>query len=424
MDYKNYETPSYRLHVIKTKRYKNIYVKINFKRKAKKEELTKRCMLAKVLSRATKNYPTIRLMTKRCEELYGLRYDSNAYLSGNYSIITFEINALNDNYSEEGNFAAALDFLMGLIFNPDLQNNAFNATNFNLEKEALEDEIKGIKDNHRLYSNKRLLELIDENMPFSYHSEGYLEDLNNLDAKMLYDYYKDVLKYDIVDIFVLGDVDFDFIKNFFAVNFPIKTVKRKSASHYLTHHKLRRRFKAIKETNDKKQSDLLMAYKTAKLTDFESKYVSNVYSFILGGGPDSKLFQNVREKNSLCYTISSSLDKLDNLLIIGAGIDKANYKKTVSLIKKEVKNMALGKFSLNDIENAKITYINGLREMTDSSYLVLNNYISMYYLNLDTIEERIKMISKVDKDMVVNFAKKLHPDTIFFLEGGDSDEAR
>ena len=100
------------------------------------------------------------------------------------------------------------------------------------------------------------------------------------------------------------------------------------------------------------------------MTDFELRYVLNVYSYILGGGPDSKLFKTVREKNSLCYTISSVSQPLNSILTINAGIDKKNFKKTVELIKKEMNDMRKNKFSNDDIIKAKITYVNSLKELS------------------------------------------------------------
>ncbi len=58
-----------------------------------------------------------------------------------------------------------------------------------------------------------------------------------------------------------------------------------------------------------------------------------MYSTILGGSAMSKLFQNVREKESLAYSIGSLYLKQKNNIIIKAGIEIENYEKAVNLIK-------------------------------------------------------------------------------------------
>ena len=153
------------------------------------------------------------------------------------------------------------------------------------------------------------------------------------------------------------------------------------------------------------------------MTDFELRYVLNVYSYILGGGPDSKLFKTVREENSLCYYISSIGNPLNSILTINAGINKDDYKNAVSLIKKEVSNMKKGKFNNEDIIKAKITYVNSLKELEDNPQSLISLYAGIEYLNSDSFEDRFKKINKVTANDVVKLASKIHLDTIYLLEG-------
>ena len=239
----------------------------------------------------------------------------------------------------------------------------------------------------------------------------------------IYNYYDSILNCDIIDIFVIGNVDENHITKIIDKNFSkIKTFKKPSESHFITLNKARLVPKTIKENRKINQSKLVLGYKIEKMTDFELRYVLNVYSYILGGGPDSKLFKTVREKNSLCYYISSLSNPLNSLLIIKAGINKKDFKKAVSLIKKETQNMRRGKFSDDDIIKAKITYINSLKELEDSADNLLSLYTGIEYLNSDTLIDRFKKINKVTHEDVVKLAGKIHLDTIYLLEG-DIDES-
>ena len=167
------------------------------------------------------------------------------------------------------------------------------------------------------------------------------------------------------------------------------------------------------------QSKLIIGFKLKDLTDFERKYVMGIYSYILGGGPDSKLFKEVREKNSLCYSISSSYNGVFNILRISAGIDSKNYSKTIKLIKKAIKDMSLGNFSDRDIKCAIMTYKNTYKEIMDNPSSILSSYVSMEYLKLDSFSKREKEILKVTKDMIVSVSSKINLDTIYLLEGID-----
>jgi len=167
---------------------------------------------------------------------------------------------------------------------------------------------------------------------------------------------------------------------------------------------------------------LYIGCKLDNLTPFEQKYVMNIYSFILGGSPNSKLFSNLREQNSLCYSVNSTYQPVFNLLIIKAGIDANNMKKSVNLIKQEMKNMEKGIIDDEEINAGIITYKNTFKEVEDSAFSILNAYTSCEYLEYDPIETRIIEIEKVDKEALIKVAKKIHIDTIFLLEGEINEE--
>lgn len=428
MKYKKISNYSYNLHIIKTNKFKTVTVKINFKRKVDKKEITYRNMLIDMMCESTLEYPTKRLMSIASEELYELCYSGTNYLSGRYSIMGFDISFLNEEYTEPGMMDKSIKFLADLVFKPNVckknGTTIFKEENFNMAYNLLKDNIISLKENPDAYSRARLLECMESDSCISYRNVGYIEDLENIDSKKLYKYYESVLNSDIIDIFVIGDVNETHIKNVIDKNFKcIKTFKKPSITHFIRPSKTRLVPKVVKENQKINQSKLLLGYKIDKMTDFELRYVLNVYSFILGGSPDSKLFKTVREKNSLCYYISASSYPLKSILLVNLGINKEDYKKAVTLIKKEVSNMKKGKFTNDDIIKAKITYINSLKELEDNPQSVLSLYAGMEYLNSDSFEDRFTKINKVDTKDIIKLANKIHLDTIYLLEG-DANESK
>jgi predicted Zn-dependent peptidase len=422
MKYTKYEMGPYNLHVIKTDKFKTITVKVNFKRKLVKEEITYRNLLNDLLVESSKKYPTRRLLEIQTEELYDLRVSGRSHISGNYSIISFGSNFLHEEHTEKGMIDKSISFLCDLIFDPKIENNQFDKESFEVAKNALRDEIESYKDNPKNYSLVKMLEAMDEKSSISYQPCGYLKDLEQIDEKKLYDYYETVMRSDLLDIFIIGNVDNDFIKKIITERVKVNTLKKPGISHFIEHDKFRKNPKIAKEIKDINQSRLVLGCKLDNLDEFERKYVSIIYSFILGGGPDSKLFKAVREKNSLCYSISSGVRVVSNILIVDAGIDKKAYDKAVKLIKKELKDIEKGMLDDSDIDKAKATYYNSCKEILDSPGDIINTYVSHEYLKTDLLENRMEQINLITKDMIVKFAKKIHLDTIFLLEGGSLDD--
>lgn len=427
MKYKKISNYSYNLHIIKTNKFKTVTVQVNFKRKLKKEEITYRNMIVNMLCESTSIYPSKRSMTIQTENLYDLYYRGMNYISGKYNVMNFTATFLNEEYTEKGMLDESIKFLADLIFKPNIEKKRnelnFDQKNFELSYNLLKDNIISQKENPDTFSKIRMLEHLEPNSYISYRSVGYLSDLESIDSKKLYKYYESILNSDILDIFVIGDVNERHIKKIIENNFShIKTFKKPSESHFITPKKVRFIPKVVKEKQKINQSKLVLGYKIDKMTDFELRYVLNVYSYILGGGPDSKLFKTVREKNSLCYYISSIGQPLNSIMVIKAGINKSDFKKAVALIKKEIYNMKKGKFGDEDIIKAKITYINSLKELEDNPDNLISLYAGIEYLGSDTLEDRFTKINKVSKEDVIKLASKIHLDTIYLLEGEDNEE--
>ena len=188
------------------------------------------------------------------------------------------------------------------------------------------------------------------------------------------------------------------------------------------HSKLPTKIKEIKEEIQGNQSKLSIGCKIGSLTEFERNYVLTIYNMILGGNSESKFFQIIREKNSLAYYVYSSLNKLDSLMIIKAGISKENYGKTIKLIKKLMKEMTLGNFTDEHIKIVKENYISLLKEIEDNENAIIETYLAKDLLNLGSIEERKTEVMKVTKDDIIKVAKKIKIDTIFLLEGVTENE--
>ncbi|MGE5455770.1 MAG: EF-P 5-aminopentanol modification-associated protein YfmF [Ignavibacteriales bacterium] len=421
MKYRKYETPAYNIHLIKTDKFKTITVKINFKKLFDKEDITFRNILVNVLLESSCNYPTRRLLEIATEELYNLGYSSGTFSSGEYAIMSYNCSFLHEKYTEKGMNEKSLQFFFDLLLKPNVVGGKFEKESFKKAYNILKDDINSFEENNTQYTNARMYEVMGKKEKISYRGVGYIEDLEKINEENLYRYYQNVLKSDLIDIFVIGDIDEDKIKNIILHNFNIKTAKKPSKEHFYNHKRINSKIKKVKEKKDINQSYLCMGFKSDPLTLFERQYIANIYSYILGGGADSKLFKNVREKNSLCYSISASFSSIISTMTISAGINADKYNKATRIIREEVRKMERGEFTESDIEKAKVTYLASFKQLEDSPNSIINLYVTHQYLGYDLLEERKKSIERVTRQMIINFAKKVHLDTIFFLEGGNNN---
>lgn len=423
MEYKKIKQNGYNLHIIKTDRFKTVQIRANFKRPIKKDEITKRNFLNDLLINSTKNYPTIRDLEIETENLYNFGVSSNCYKSGNYNVMSLSCVFLNEKYTEKGMLNDSIKFFFEFIFNPNVKNNSFDESSFDYTKECLKTYIESIKDNPGPYSIQKLRDEMDKDNPMSYHSSGYIDDLDKITCENLYEYYLDVLKNDVIDIFVIGDILEDEIIEIFN---KYVLLDRKQAeyeiSHIITKNSDRNDINELKDRSSFNQSKLCVGINISDMNEYERKYTLNALSFILGGSGDSKLFKKLREENSLCYYVSCSPFPLAGDMLITSGIEGSEYEKAVSLIKECIEDIQNGGVSDEDVEQEISVFINGCLEIYDSPASIINTYLAHEYLGNDLIDEKIEKAKQMTAQKIIDLSKKIKIDTIYLLEGGDNNE--
>lgn len=415
IEYKRKEQGSYNLHIIKTDLFKTITVKVFFREEALKENITKRNFLSRIMMLSTNDYQSKVELTKALQNLYAAQVSATNRRLGNYLDTSFSLRVLHDKYTEEGNFKKSLELLNSVILNPKVDNNSFNEKEFSIVYEEYKADLNTLVEDKMTYALIRGMESTSSDVT-SYRSIGYLEDLEKITEQNLYDYYKEMSKHNFLDIFVLGNVDEVEITNLFREVFNFDTFKKKQINARVIEPKKISTKKVIEKIKAE-QDNLVMTLSTLGLTDYERNYPLSLFNTILGGGSESLLFKEVREKNSLAYTISSTPNKLDNLIIIRGGITSNKSEEAIKLIKKILKDLANGHISDELLDKAKEYYTSAIDDIIESSFQIIESYYMMELLGVDDLKTKRKKMLKVTKEEVVAVAKKTKLNTIYILKG-------
>ena len=416
MNYERFNMGAYNLHIINTSAFKTITVEVDFRRQVLKEEITKRVLLKDVLLNSTKRFPTERELIIESEKLYDLKVISSSARMGNYTNLSFKIRFLHEKYTEDGMNRKSIQFLMDILFNPNIDNNSFDKVVVEKSKEKVAKSIQSLKDNKVKYAISKLLATVNDR-PYSFNSYGNIDDLNLIDAKNLYSYYRNILSNDIIDIFVVGDVDKIEMKEIFKNLFEAKTFHKQKTDILVKELDINKKINKFKEDDIVNQSQLTFLCSLNDLTDFERKYTIRVYNEILGGSSNSILFYNVREKNSYAYYINSDAKSYDNILLIYSGIEPGNSDDVIKIIKKVLTDIQKGKITDEQVDNAKETIISGITATLDSPIGIINTYYAMTLVNSDDVTTRIENIKKITRDDVIKLASKVNLHTSYLLEG-------
>ena len=415
MKYTGYDMNAYNLHVINTDKFKTVTVGIAFRRKIVKEEITMRNLLKEVMINSSADYPTEKDLIIETENLYDLKLSSMNYRVGNYAILSFKIRFLNEKYTEMGMNKESIKFLLDLIFRPNLGNDLEKCKN------RLRKSIELLGDNKIKYTLFKLLETTGS-MSYAYNSYGYVDEVDKINFDELNNYYDDVIKNDLVDVYVVGDVCASDIKNIFKEYFKLNTFHKQETDVIVGELTNLKQIKKYYEKSQVNQSQLTILCNINGLTDYERKYVLPLYGEMLGGSANSILFDSVREKNSYAYYVNAIVKSYDNIMMIYSGIEKGNEENVLKLIKKGLKNISKGNYPKEKFLSAKETLISAIKVNMDNPMGIISSYYAKVLVNSLDAEERIKMLERVTDQDIVNVSKKISIHTIYILEGEDEKD--
>lgn len=405
------------IKTIHTDKFKTVCIAILIKQPLDKNNVSKNAIFPKLFLMGNKNYKTIRDINIKIESIGAYIY-SDILKKGDYQIIEFMI----EMPSIENNIEEGFKFLSDIILNPLVEDNAFCKHNVEKSKEVLIESIKSDYNDKKLFAKNRTLELMCEDEPFSIRADGYVEELEKpIDEKELYKHYLEILKTSQIDIMAIGNLKEQELNNLAEKYFVIEN------RNYIEKNlpfikKEENKPKFVDENQNITQGKLCMGFRCnieANTKEFVNLMVANQ---LFGGFAGSLLFNNIREKESLCYYINSFIFMFKGIVLVQSGVEFDSYENVYKKVLENFEYVKNGQFSDEDMIRAKNSLIKRYLGMLDNNTSCLDYYYTSYLANIDRkIEDMIEQIKKVDKKGIIEAFEKLWFDICYFMKGDKID---
>lgn len=409
------------VHKINTNKFKTNLFSAFLAIPLERENVTKNALIAAVLRRGTQNLKSQDEISKKLEEMYGASFDCGIEKTGDNHILKFYLESISEEFLPEKEELSkkCLQILFDIILNPLIENEGFKEEYIESEKRNLKQIIESKIDNKRIYSLERCSEEMFKDSPYGLYKYGYVEDLEKINAKDLYKYYKELISRCKIDIFASGTIENLDIYKIIEENEQIAKLEERTPEIVVNKQKTEKinekEERIVEEHLNVGQGNLVLGLKVNDDKE-NGKYIASVYNAILGGGANSKLFQNVREKESLAYTAGSSYKRQKDAIFIRCGIEIDKYEKALNTIKVQLADMKEGKFSEEDINNAKQLINSSIKSISSEQDTEITYYygqeLSEKFVSID---EFMKKIEEVSKDDIQYLANNTFIDTIYFL---------
>lgn len=409
------------LHVIPTTKYKTVRMMIRFSAPLLAETISKRTLLASLLETNSQHYPTQLQLSEKLADLYGASFGINIGKKGDTHLFSAILNVVNDKFlpSSDNVLAEGVSFLKDVLFYPNFEQGLFEKVTFMREKENLIDYINSVYDDKQSQAALALQELyFEESASQKIPSFGTAESVTALSLEEVSAYYQTMLATDMIDIMVIGDVTEEEMTNLFAtLPFTDRPEAVEGLGFYqqAASHKVREKNEQLSVT----QSKLNMGYHTGVYFHDANYFALQVFNGLFGGFPHSKLFMNVREKESMAYYASSSLDSFRGLITVQTGIDGKNKEHVLTLVEEQLASLIAGEITSDELAQTK--------EMLKNHYfLSLDNPSAV--LEAAYLADKLKQSALTEQEWVANLeavslvdvqaiAKKLRLQAVYFMEG-------
>lgn len=402
--------PRCRIFLLDGEKFRTNLLTVFFDLPLKRETATKTALLAELLKRGCEPYPSPQALAKRAEELYSALWDVSVVKKGCRQLLLFSIETLKAVDVEE-----SVNFLRDLILRPLTAQGAFPEEAVERQKKILRRRLRNLQDDKREFARRRALEETAAGTPWAISGDGYEEDLESINGKALYEYYCGLLQEERVMVFFCGDSEERGKILALRKSFPGRVVQsegeddmeeRGGTPHF------------IRERKEGRQARLVLGFGAEDMTDGKSRAALLVMNRLLGGDPDSRLFQEIREEKGLCYDVKSFCYPLSPWLFVQAGIREEDGRETAGSVMKNIEALQKEGVPPEKLEQAKEALLREYSGMEDQPWAMIDFFADQALQRRELSAEKfLRRIERISEEDVRRAAGRLRLKTIYLLGG-------
>ncbi|MBR2634891.1 MAG: insulinase family protein [Clostridia bacterium] len=405
------------LNFVENDRYKTNYISIYFVTELNKKSASYNTLLARVLTRGCEKYPTQRELNRALDSCFDAGLFSDTAKVGEWHALSLSLCLLDDSFALEGEHVTekGIELLREVLLHPYLPGGNFDKNYVESERRLNLDEIAAAVNHKARYARSRMFEHMCRLEPYSTCPLGDKRELRAITPESLTEYYRSLLATARIEVFFVGRFDRERVKKEIEEMFSslVRSPKELPAISVRTKA---RNVKEVTETMDITQANLVMGFRIGCTLQDPAWRAMSLYNAVLGGSLTSKLFCVLREKMSLCYSISSSPDALKGVMLIYAGIAPENRSVAIREALNQMNEIREGNVTREELESARGALINSLNGLEDNPAALAEWYLPRVLLGcIQTPEAIVEELKRVSLEDVVKASERITLDTVYTL---------
>ena len=406
------------LHFLQSKKFKTNIIKVRFTAPLNENTVAARVLVACMMETANQKYPTSQLFREKLASLYGVELSTSVSKRGRVHYVDLNISFVRDDFLSKKNVLTdeVLDIIETIFFSPLVVEDHFDSDTFDVEKKNTISDLESEIEEPYYYAHGQLNQLFFEDETIGMSRLGKVDLVRQETAQSSLSQFHQMLQLDNIDFFFIGDF------NEVAIVDRVNQFEFKPRDNNLSVNYQQPFTNVVREKLEQKQNQqsiLELGY------HFSTQYGESLHiplvvlNGMLGAFSHSRLFQVIREKEGLAYTISSHFDIFTGFMRVFAGIDKESRTKVMTLIMRQLNDLKRGKFTESELQLTKEMLVNTTLLAQDRQ----NTLIEREYLKtilgkkVLSLEEWLESIDKVSREEIIEVAKTINLQSVYFMEG-------
>ena len=357
--------PGVHLTCVEADKFNTCRVSVYFVRPAHRETATADALLPIVMERGYADCPDMTELSRRLSKLYGASLRVDTSMLGANRVLSVSVTGIKDKFALENESLTAeyARIALGTAFTPYLPDGRFDPECVAIEKQQLREMLEGEINEKRAYCIRQAKRKFFGDMPQGNEPMGYLEELDAVGEQELTRSFHEMIRTSRIEVFVLGANE-DIVRA--QVLAALAGVDRAPAHLAPVAAAPRTKPQSFSQSVDAVQGKLCMLFTYGGPVEPEDVASVRVACALLGGTATSRLFTNVREKQSLCYYCAASFNLGSPHLCIDSGIEHANAERAKTAILHELDSLREGPISDRELEETKRALLSSLGSVGDS----------------------------------------------------------
>lgn len=410
--------PGVTLRACRDDRFKQGCLSLQLVRPMAKEESAKNVLIPSVLLRGTKRCPDLRAITENLDEQYGASVSPLVRRVGDYQTTGLYCGFMDDRFALPGDrvLAPMLRFLEEILLDFPREGEGFLPAFVEGEKKNLISTIESERNDKRTYAMGKLLKTMCRSDSFGLPRLGEPEDVAAIDPAGLLTHYRKILRESRIEIFYVGSAPAEAVAEYLSPLVSRLGGREGLLPPQTPFHPCPGQ--DVTETMEVSQGKLCMGFVTPIVNRDAEFPAMQVFNTVFGAGMTSKLFLNVREAISLCYSIGSSYYGAKGILTVWAGIDFDKEQLTRDEVLRQLDACRRGEITQEELTAGKEALLSSLRATSDSPGAIEGYYATACLSSLNMTPERyMEAVEKVSLTEVVAAAQTVTLHSTYFLKG-------